>query len=117
MSDRENLCDAPTFTGYDRDGGFGTHVVADAAFAVSLDNFADPVAAAPLLCAGLIGWRSPLAAGEGKLIGELVPAALKAVKNGGTVFCGGIYMSDIPSFPYSILWEERRLVSVANLTA
>jgi propanol-preferring alcohol dehydrogenase len=117
MSDRENLCDAPTFTGYDRDGGFATHVVADAAFAVPLDDFADPVAAAPLLCAGLIGWRSLLAAGEGKLIGELVPAALKAVKNGGTVFCGGIYMSDIPSFPYSILWEERRLVSVANLTA
>jgi len=53
---------------------------------------------------------------RGKLIGELVPAALKAVKKGGTVVCGGIYMSDIPSFPYSILWEERRLVSVANLT-
>jgi propanol-preferring alcohol dehydrogenase len=182
MSDHENLCDAPTFTGYNRDGGFATQVIADAAFAVPLDDFADPVAAAPLLCAGLIGWRSLLAAGEGKRIGlygfgaaahviaqvcrwqgrqvfaftragdltaqafarslgavwagtsedapptpldaaiifapagELVPTALKAVKKGGIVVCGGIYMSDIPSFPYSILWEERRLISVANLT-
>jgi alcohol dehydrogenase, propanol-preferring len=182
IADRENLCDAPTFTGYDRDGGFATHVVAEAAFAIPMDAFADPVAAAPLLCAGLIGWRSLLAAGEAKTIGlygfgaaahviaqvcrwqgrkvcaftragdraaqrfalalgavwaggshdappepldaaiifapagELVPAALKAVKKGGRVVCGGIYMSDIPSFPYRILWEERQLVSVANLT-
>jgi propanol-preferring alcohol dehydrogenase len=182
ISNRENLCDAPTFTGYDRDGGFATQVVADAAFAIPLDGFPDPVAAAPLLCAGLIGWRSLVAAGEGKAIGlygfgaaahviaqvcrwqgrevfaftragdhaaqsfarslgavwaggsgdapperldaaiifapagELVPAALKAVKRGGRVVCGGIYMSDIPSFPYRILWEERQLVSVANLT-
>ena len=57
-SNRENLCDTPTFTGYDRDGGFATHVVADAAFAIPMDAFPDPVAAAPLLCAGLIGWRS-----------------------------------------------------------
>jgi alcohol dehydrogenase, propanol-preferring len=182
MADRENLCDAPIFTGYDRDGGFASHVVAEAAFAIPMDAFADPVAAAPLLCAGLIGWRSLLAAGEAKTIGlygfgaaahviaqvcrwqgrkvcaftragdraaqrfalalgavwaggshdappepldaaiifapagELVPAALKAVKKGGRVVCGGIYMSDIPSFPYRILWEERQLVSVANLT-
>jgi propanol-preferring alcohol dehydrogenase len=182
ISNRENLCDAPTFTGYDRDGGFATQVVADAAFAIPLDGFPDPMAAAPLLCAGLIGWRSLVAAGEGKAIGlygfgaaahviaqvcrwqgrevfaftragdhaaqsfarslgavwaggsgdapperldaaiifapagELVPAALKAVKRGGRVVCGGIYMSDIPSFPYRILWEERQLVSVANLT-
>jgi propanol-preferring alcohol dehydrogenase len=182
LADRENLCDAPTFTGYSRDGGFASHVVADAAFAIPLDDFADPVAAAPLLCAGLIGWRSLLAAGDAKSIGlygfgaaahliaqvcrwqcrevfaftrqgdlaaqafarslgavwagqsqdtppdpldaaiifapagELVPAALRAVKKGGRVVCGGIYMSDIPSFPYRILWEERQVLSVANLT-
>jgi propanol-preferring alcohol dehydrogenase len=182
MSNRENLCDTPTFTGYDRDGGFATHVVADAAFAIPMDAFPDPIAAAPLLCAGLIGWRSLAAAGDAKTIGlygfgaaahviaqvcrwqgrevfaftrsgdhdaqafarslgavwaggseeappelldaviifapvgGLVPAGLKAVKKGGRVVCGGIHMSDIPSFPYSILWEERQLVSVANLT-
>jgi alcohol dehydrogenase, propanol-preferring len=182
MSKRENLCDTPTFTGYDRDGGFATHVVADAAFAIPMDAFPDPIAAAPLLCAGLIGWRSLAAAGDAKSIGlygfgaaahviaqvcrwqgrevfaftrsgdhdaqafarslgavwaggseeappelldaviifapvgGLVPAGLKAVKKGGRVVCGGIHMSDIPSFPYSILWEERQLVSVANLT-
>jgi alcohol dehydrogenase, propanol-preferring len=181
-SQRENLCDAPTFTGYTRDGGFATHAIAEAAFAIPLQGFAAPAAAAPLLCAGLIGWRSLLAAGEAKSIGlfgfgaaahiiaqvcrwqgrrvfaftrtgdlagqdfarslgahwagssfdvppeeldaaiifapagELVPAALKAVKKGATVVCGGIHMSDIPSFPYQILWGERRLVSVANLT-
>jgi alcohol dehydrogenase, propanol-preferring len=182
IANRENLCDAPIFTGYDRDGGFATHVVADAAFVIPMDAFVDPIAAAPLLCAGLIGWRSLLAAGEAKTIGlygfgaaahviaqvcrwqgrkvcaftragdrdaqafarslgavwagdsqdappesldaaiifapagELVPAALKAVKKGGRVVCGGIHMTDIPSFPYRILWEERQLVSVANLT-
>ena len=182
LSNRENLCDTPTFTGYDRDGGFATQVVADAAFAIPMEAFADPIAAAPLLCAGLIGWRSLVAAGAAKTIGlygfgaaahviaqvcrwqgrkvyaftragdraaqefarslgaawagdshdappelldaaiifapagELVPAALKAVKKGGRVVCGGIHMSDIPSFPYRILWEERQLVSVANLT-
>jgi propanol-preferring alcohol dehydrogenase len=182
LSNRENLCNVPTFTGYDCDGGFATHVVAEAAFAIPLGAFPDPIAAAPLLCAGLIGWRSLVAAGEGKAIGlygfgaaahiitqvcrwqgrkvfaftragdqasqvfarslgavwagssedappelldaaiifapagELVPAALKAVKKGGRVVCGGIHMSDIPSFPYRILWEERQLVSVANLT-
>ncbi|WP_105985212.1 zinc-dependent alcohol dehydrogenase family protein [Brucella sp. BCCN 84-3] len=181
-SGAENLCDAPLFTGYTRDGGFATHVVADADFAFDLDEAADPVALVPLLCAGLIGWRSLKKAGEGKRIGlygfgaaahiiaqvcrwqdrevyaftkpgdteakdfarslgavwagdsdilppspldaaiifapagELVPAALRAVRKGGRVVCGGIHMSDIPSMPYSILWEERALVSVANLT-
>lgn len=178
----ENLCDRPLFTGYTRDGGFATHVVADADFAFDLDQEADPVALAPLLCAGLIGWRSLKRAGDGKRIGlygfgaaahiiaqvcvwqgrevyaftragdsetqrfarslgaawagdsdtmppvpldaaiifapvgELVPAALRAVRKGGRVVCGGIHMSDIPAMPYSILWEERELVSVANLT-
>ena len=182
ISERENLCDAPTFTGYDRDGGYATQVVAEAAFAIPMNAFSVPTAAAPLLCAGLIGWRSLQAAGDAKTIGlygfgaaahviaqvcrwqgrkvyaftrtgdlaaqsfarslgavwsgasqeappehldaaiifapagELVPAALKAVKKGGRVVCGGIHMSDIPSFPYRILWEERQLVSVANLT-
>lgn len=181
-SGSENLCDAPLFTGYTRDGGFATHVVADSDFAFDLDSDADPVALAPLLCAGLIGWRSLKRAGEGRRIGlygfgaaahiiaqvcawqgrevyaftrpgdaeaqrfardlgvtwaggsdeaspvaldaaiifapigELVPAALKAVRKGGRVVCGGIHMSDIPSMPYTILWEERELVSVANLT-
>lgn len=179
---RENLCDSPLFTGYTRDGGFATQVVADAAYAFKLDGFPDPVAAAPLLCAGLIGWRSLVAAGEARTIGlygfgaaahiiaqvcrwqgrtvfaftragdaparafaralgaawaggsdepppepldaaiifaptgSLVPAALQAVRKGGRVVCGGIHMSDIPSFPYRILWGERQVVSVANLT-
>lgn len=181
-SARENLCDTPSFTGYTRDGGFATHVLADADFAFALDAFADPVNAAPLMCAGLIGWRSLAAAGEAHAIGlygfgaaahiiaqvckrqgrsvyaftrpddnaaqeqarslgavwaggsndappepldaaiifapvgSLVPTALKAVKKGGRVVCGGIHMSDIPSFPYRLMWEERALVSVANLT-
>lgn len=179
---QENLCDEPLFTGYTRNGGFATHVVADAAFAFPLEGFDDPVAAAPLMCAGLIGWRSLVIAGEGRRIGlygfgaaahilaqvcrwqgrevyaftragdeaaqqmarslgavwagssdelppepldaailfapvgALVPLALRAVRKGGRVVCGGIYMSDIPSFPYELLWEERQLVSVANLT-
>ncbi len=178
----ENLCDRPLFTGYTRDGGFATHAIADAGFAFDLDPNADPVSLAPLLCAGLIGWRSLKKAGDGKRIGfygfgaaahillqvcvwqarevyaftrpgdtqaqrfarglgavwagssderppfpldaaiifapvgELVLAALRAVRKGGRVVCGGIHMSDIPSMPYSILWEERQLVSVANLT-
>lgn len=181
-SGMENLCDSPLFTGYTRDGGFATHVVADAAYAFDLDMEADPVSLAPLLCAGLIGWRSLRKAGEGRRIGlygfgaaahiitqicvwqgrevyaftrpndaeaqrfaielgavwagasdaqppkpldaaiifapvgSLVPAALRAVRKGGRVVCGGIYMSDIPSMPYALLWEERELVSVANLT-
>lgn len=178
----ENLCDNPGFTGYTRDGGFATHVVADAGFAFDLDEDADPVAQAPLLCAGLIGWRSLKKAGEGANIGlygfgaaahiiaqvclwqgrnvyaftspgdtaaqqfardigavwagssldtspvaldaaiifapvgHLVPLALQAVLKGGRVVCGGIHMSDIPQMPYRLLWEERALLSVANLT-
>ena len=179
---RENLCDYPLFTGYTRDGGYATHAVADARYVFRLPAGGDDVAAAPLLCAGLIGWRSLRMAGEGKRIGlygfgaaahiiaqvarwqgrevyaftragdeaaqkfarmlgarwagssddappqeldcaiiyapvgALVPAALRAVRKGGRVVCAGIHMSDIPSFPYSILWEERELKSVANLT-
>ncbi|MGP0090476.1 MAG: zinc-dependent alcohol dehydrogenase family protein [Xanthobacteraceae bacterium] len=179
---RENLCDAPLFTGYTRDGGFASHTVADARFCFPLPEGPDDAAIAPWLCAGLIGWRSYRMAGEGKAlglygfgaaahilaqvaawqgrsvyaftregdqaaqdfarslgavwagasgaqppepldaaiifapVGGLVPIALRAVKKGGRVVCGGIHMSDIPSFPYRILWEERQLVSVANLT-
>ena len=181
-SARENLCDSPLFTGYTRDGGYATHTLADARFAFPLPEKLDAAEAAPLLCAGLIGWRSYRMAGEGTTLGlygfgaaahilaqvaewqgrriyaftrngdttsqqfarslgavwaggsdemppekldaaiifapagELVPAALAAVKKGGRVVCGGIHMSDIPSFPYRLLWEERQLVSVANLT-
>jgi propanol-preferring alcohol dehydrogenase len=181
-SGRENLCDNPLFTGYTRDGGYATHTLADARFCFPLDENLDAAEAAPLLCAGLIGWRSYRMAGEGETlglygfgaaahilaqvaasqgrrifaftregdkasqefaralgavwaggsaempperldaaiifapVGALVPAALRAVKKGGRVVCGGIHMSDIPSFPYSILWEERELLSVANLT-
>jgi len=179
---RENLCDAPLFTGYTSDGGFATSVIADARFAFPLGEVGSDVSLAPLLCAGLIGWRSLKMAGDGKrlgiygfgaaghivaqvaqwqgrevfaftrpgdtttqnfarglgvrwaggsdemppepldaaiiyaTVGDLVPQALKAVRKGGRVVCAGIHMSDIPSFPYQILWEERELVSVANLT-
>src|SRR6204780_1145315 len=179
---RENLCDRPLFTGFTRDGGFATATVADARFAFPLGNKGDDVALAPLLCAGLIGWRSLVIAGEGKrlglygfgtaahilaqvakwqgrsgfsftrpgdphaqafarslgaiwagvsdelppepldaaiifaTVGDLVPLALRAVRKGGRVVCAGIHMSDIPSFRYGLLWEERQLVSVANLT-
>lgn len=182
VTERENLCDAPVFTGHGRDGGFATHVVADAAYAFALDGFDDPIAAAPLMCAGLIGWRCLRLAGDAVRIGlygfgaaahiiaqvcrwqgrevyaftqpgdraaqdharslgarwaggsteappepldaailfapvgALVPLALRAVAKGGRVVCGGIHMSDIPQFPYRLLWEERQLVSVANLT-
>lgn len=181
-SHHENLCDDPLFTGYTRDGGFATQVVADAAFCFPLDGFDDPVAAAPMMCAGLIGWRTLKMAGEAQRVGiygfgaaahliaqvcrwqgrevhaftragdakaqelalslgarwagasdeappepldaalifapvgALVPTALRALRKGGRVVCGGIHMSDIPQFPYSILWEERQVVSVANLT-
>jgi propanol-preferring alcohol dehydrogenase len=179
---RENLCDRPLFTGYTRDGGFATAAIADARFAFPLGEVGSDVALAPLLCAGLIGWRSLAIAGKGKNVGlygfgaaahiiaqvakfqgrsvfaftrpgdtrtqlfarslgaawaggsdetppeqldaaiifatagDLVPLALKAVRKGGRVVCAGIHMSDIPSFPYRLLWEERQLVSVANLT-
>jgi propanol-preferring alcohol dehydrogenase len=180
--ERENLCDAPLFTGYTRDGGFATSVVADARFAFPLGEAGDDVSLAPLLCAALIGWRSLKIAGEARrlgvygfgaaghivaqvarwqgrevyaftrpgdattqafarslgvawgggsdeappepldaaiiyaTVGDLVPLALKAVRKGGRVVCAGIHMSDIPGFPYRILWEERELLSVANLT-
>ncbi|MCC6780039.1 MAG: zinc-dependent alcohol dehydrogenase family protein [Hyphomicrobiales bacterium] len=185
-SGRENLCDQPLFTGYTRDGGYATHAIADARYAFPLPGGMDAAALAPLLCAGLIGWRSyrmaelPATGGcalglygfgaaahilaqvatwqghrvhaftrRGDIaaqafarslgavwagasaemppelldaaiifapVGGLVPLALQAVRKGGRVVCGGIHMSDIPSFPYRLLWEERRIVSVANLT-
>lgn len=182
LGHRENLCDHPIFTGYTRDGGFATATIADARFAFPLGEDGDDVSLAPLLCAGLIGWRSLSIAGAAKKlglfgfgaaahiiaqvarwqdrsvfgftrpgdvatqafarslgavwagdstetppepldaaiifapVGDLVPLALKAVRKGGRVVCAGIHMSDIPSFPYSSLWEERQLLSVANLT-
>jgi propanol-preferring alcohol dehydrogenase len=178
----ENLCDAPLFTGCTRDGGYATHTIADARYAFPLGEGSDDAAIAPLLCAGLIGWRSLVLAGpaerlglygfgaaghivaqvarwQGRTVhaftrrgdsaaqdlarrlgaawagasderpdepldaaiifapaGELVPAALRAVRKGGRVVCAGIHMTDIPSFPYNLLWEERQVVSVANLT-
>ncbi|MEO8601401.1 MAG: zinc-dependent alcohol dehydrogenase family protein [bacterium] len=182
LSGRENLCDRPRFTGYTRDGGFATMTVADARYAFPLGEAGSDVALAPLLCAGLIGWRSLGIAGDGQRLGlygfgaaahivaqiarwqgrsvfaftrpgdaasqrfarrlgaawaggsqepppepldaaiifaplgDLVPLALQAVRKGGRVVCAGIHMSDIPRFPYRVLWEERQLVSVANLT-
>ncbi|MCA1455644.1 zinc-dependent alcohol dehydrogenase family protein [Bradyrhizobium sp. BRP22] len=179
---KENLCDHPRFTGYTRDGGFASHLIADARYCFPLGEDGDDVALAPLLCAGLIGWRSLVMAGDGKRlgiygfgaaghiiaqvarwqgreiyaftrggdaeaqqlalslganwagasgdkppaeldaaiiyapIGALVPQALRALRKGGRVVCAGIHMSDIPSFPYDILWGERQIVSVANLT-
>ena len=182
---RENLCDNPRFTGWTRDGGYADVVVADARYCFPIPDVYPDAEAAPLLCAGLIGFRAwrmagdvasvrtlglygfgaaahllaQLAIAQGQAVyaftragdtaaqvfarglgciwagasedappepldaailfapvGELVPLALKAVRKGGTVVCGGIHMSDIPSFPYDLLWEERRLVAVANLT-
>jgi propanol-preferring alcohol dehydrogenase len=179
---QENLCDNARFTGYQINGGFAQFTRAHAHFCFPIAEDLDAPHAAPLLCAGLIGWRSLKAAGDAEKIGiygfgaaasvisqvaifqgrqifaftrrgddagqkfarelgavwagsseeappelldaaiifatagELVPAALKAVDKGGTVVCGGIHMSDIPAFPYEILWGERKVVSVANLT-
>jgi propanol-preferring alcohol dehydrogenase len=181
-SGRENLCPQARFTGYTRDGGFAEHVVADERFCFALPERYGDAEVAPLLCAGLIGYRSYAMAGSAKRlglygfgaaahilaqlaraqgrevyaftrpgdtgaqafakrlgakwaggsnqippepldaailfapVGALVPQALKAVKKGGCVVCGGIHMSDIPSFPYALLWGERRVQSVANLT-
>ncbi len=178
----ENLCDAPAFTGYSRDGGYAECALADARYAFPIPDGCTDAQAAPLLCAGLIGHRSLKATGEGRElgiygfgaaahiaaqvarwqgrrvhaftrpgdtaaqdfaramgadwaggsdepppveldaaiifapVGALVPTALRAVRKGGTVVCGGIHMSDIPAFPYAILWGERVLRSVANLT-
>lgn len=179
---RENLCDAPQFTGYTIDGGYAERTVADSRYCFRLPQRYDDREAAPLLCAGLIGYRSLSMAGDARRIGiygfgaaahivaqvarhqgrevcaftrpgdtaaqalarrlgahwagsstepapqpldaalifapvgALVPIALHALVKGGIVVCGGIHMSDIPSFPYDDLWGERRIVSVANLT-
>jgi alcohol dehydrogenase, propanol-preferring len=179
---QENLCDSARFTGYQIDGGFADHVVADARYCFEIDPSYDDAHAAPLLCAGLIGYRSLVMAGDAKRlgiygfgaaahivaqvavyqgrevyaftrpndveaqdfarrlgaawagdssqqpgveldaaiifapVGSLVPEALSTVRKGGAVICGGIHMSDIPSFRYSLLWGERQIRSVANLT-
>jgi len=180
----ENLCDTPVFTGYDRPGGFAEYTVADERYCFALPDAYDDAHAAPLLCAGLIGFRAyrlagllgpsrlglygfgaaahiiaQIAVAEGHAVhafvrpgndqsarfarelgavwagasdvlppepldaalifapvGALVPAALRAVRKGGVVVCAGIHMSDIPAFPYSLLWGERSVRSVANLT-
>ena len=179
---QENLCPEARFTGYTLNGGYGRYLLADARYCFPIHGDYSDAEAAPLLCAGLIGYRSLVMAGEARRLGlygfgaaahivaqvarhqgrevyalvrpgdeaakafarelgavwagdsgeappeeldaailyapfgGLVPAALKAVRPGGTVVCAGIYMSDIPSFPYELLWRERKLVSVANLT-
>ncbi|MFL5577591.1 MAG: zinc-dependent alcohol dehydrogenase family protein [Gemmatimonadaceae bacterium] len=179
---RENLCDRARFTGYQLDGGYAEYAVADARFCFPLPDEYGDAEAAPLLCAGLIGYRALRAAGDARRVGlygfgaaahivaqiarhegrrvfaftrpgdaqgarfatelgaawaggadeappepldaamifapvgALVPAALRAVEKGGVVVCAGIHMSDVPSFPYELLWGERVLRSVANLT-
>jgi propanol-preferring alcohol dehydrogenase len=181
-SGRENLCDRGRFTGYQLDGGYAEHTVADERYCFPIPDAYGDISAAPLLCAGLIGWRSLVAAGDAQRlglygfgaaghlmaqvarhqgrrvfaftragdektqafarelgaewvgaseelppepldaailfapVGALVPLALRAVAKGGTVVCAGIHMSPIPSFPYDILWGERTVRSVANLT-
>jgi propanol-preferring alcohol dehydrogenase len=181
-SGRENLCEHARFTGYHLNGGYAEYTVADARYCFPLPDFYSDQEAAPLLCAGLIGYRALVAAGDAKRlgiygfgaaahiiaqvacwqgrevfaftrpgdwagqdfarrlgakwagdsdqpppepldaailfapVGALVPTALRAVAKGGTVVCAGIHMSDIPSFPYALLWGERKIVSVANLT-
>ena len=181
-NDQENLCNNARFTGYQIDGGYASHTVADARYCFHLPDAYSDVEAAPLLCAGLIGYRSLKMTGDAARlgiygfgaaahivaqvaryqgrqvfaftrpgdsraqdfarelgaawaggsderppeeldaaiifapVGALVPAALKASRKGGVVVCGGIHMSDIPAFPYELLWEERVLRSVANLT-
>jgi propanol-preferring alcohol dehydrogenase len=179
---KENLCDRALFTGYTRDGGYAEYTVADARFCVKIPPAYSPPEAAPLLCAGLIGYRSLSKTGDARNIGifgfgaaahivtqvavyqkrsvfaftrkgdvatqqfakslgaawaggtdekppaeldaaiifapagELIPLSLKLVRKGGIVVCGGIHMSDIPSFSYELLWGERTVCSVANLT-
>lgn len=181
-SGQENLCDTARFTGYQLDGGYADYVIADARFCLPIPAALDDVHAAPLLCAGLIGYRALGMCGDARRIGlygfgaaahlvaqaaihqgrqclafvrpgdaaaarfamelgcswagdsdqptpepldaaiifapvgSLVPLALAAVRKGGVVVCGGIHMSDIPSFPYALLWGERSICSVANLT-
>ena len=179
---RENLCDQARFTGYHIDGGYADYAIADSRYCFHIPDGYSDAEAAPLLCAGLIGYRALVAAGDARRlgiygfgaaahilaqvarfqgrklfaftrpgdaggqkfalelgaswagdstapppepldaailfapVGALVPAALRAVAKGGTVVCAGIHMSDIPQFPYEILWGERKVVSVANLT-
>ncbi len=181
-SDRENLCDRAKFTGYTIDGGYAEFAVADARYCLHLPNEYDDIDVAPLLCAGLIGYRAYRKTGDARRlglygfgnaahlitqvatfekkeiyaftrpedvsgqkearslgavwaggsdeappekldaaiifasVGPLVPAALQVMAKGGIVVCGGIHMSDIPSFPYNDLWNERVITSVANLT-
>ena len=178
----ENLCDSPSFTGYDRDGGYAEYIVADANYCFRMPDSYDDLHAAPLLCAGLIGYRAYAMTGAGQHLGlygfgaaahivaqiavqqgkqvyaftrpgdlrsqefarslgavwagdanvappgkldaaiifassgELIPQALAATRKGATVVCAGIHMSDVPRFPYSLLWGERCVRSVANLT-
>ena len=182
LTGRENLCDAAAFTGYTRDGGFASHMLAETAYVYPLPQAGPAESMAPWMCAGLIGWRALRAAGDARRlgvygfgsagqalaqicawqhrrlhaytrpgdavaqlhartlgaawagdsgvdppepldaaiifapVGELVPMALRAVRKGGCVACGGIHMTDIPAFPYRLLWGERKLVSVVNLT-
>lgn len=182
LSGQENLCDAARFTGYTLDGGYAEFTVADQRYCFALPDPLPAAELAPLLCAGLIGYRALAMAGDARRVGiygfgaaahivaqvlrhqgrafyaftrrgddasqafaaelgaawcgaadelppvaldaalifapagELVPAALRAVRKGGTVVCAGIHMSDIPAFPYDLLWGERVLRSVANLT-
>lgn len=182
QSGRENLCERARFTGYTLDGGYAEYMLADERYCFPIHGSYDDVQAAPLLCAGLIGYRSLRMAGDGENVGlygfgaaahivaqvaryqgrkvfafvrqgdedaiefalelgaawagpsteappeqldaaiifapvgALVPAALRATAPGGSVVCAGIHMSDIPSFPYDLLWRERRILSVANLT-
>jgi propanol-preferring alcohol dehydrogenase len=182
LQGHENLCPNARFTGYTLDGGFAQEAIADADYVVPLPDSYSDESVAPLLCAGLIGWRALNAAGPARRVGlygfgaaahivaqvahyrkqdiyafvrpgdqagerfayamgarwagasnetapveldaaiifapvgDLVPQALRAVRPGGIVVCGGIHMSDIPSFPYALLWGERTLCSVANLT-
>ncbi|MBI3898899.1 MAG: zinc-dependent alcohol dehydrogenase family protein [Gammaproteobacteria bacterium] len=182
LAGRENLCDNARFTGYHIDGGYAEYALADSRYCFALPSSYSDAEAAPLLCAGLIGYRALVMAGDAERlgiygfgaaadivaqiarhqgrrvfaftrpgdiraqqfaralgavwagdstspaselldtailfapVGALVPIALRAVAKGGTVVCAGIHMSDIPTFPYHILWNERRLVSVANLT-
>ena len=182
QTDRENLCDKACFTGYQIDGGYAELTVADQRYCFLIDDYYSDLNAAPLLCAGLIGYRALKLAGDGQQlgiygfgaaahivaqvaihegrevyaftrehdtvtqdfakrlgavwagpstalpsrplnaalifapVGALVPAALQAISKGGTVVCAGIHMTDIPAFPYSLLWGERVLRSVANLT-
>lgn len=181
-SGQENLCDDPVFTGFTRDGGYGTHCTADSRYCLQIPEAFGDLEAAPLLCAGLIGYRALKLAGNGERLGlygfgaaahivaqlaawqnrriyaftrhedfaaqafarslgcawagasdepspdeldaaiifapagELVPQALRQIRKGGRLVCAGIHMSDIPAFPYELLWGERSIMSVANLT-